>query len=456
MISAEVTLPDGSTKTITGANKKEVLDKAEALASQMTPRATFKQGAAQGYTERLTDNLLGIPEAVARGGLDGFMKMATGEGIKTRGRGILGLPDGREGLSALRVGGENLLGINEGPTGQRVMDEVSRRNMVEEQAPAGQTVGEIGADIQTILTPRQGAVRGAGGLFDDVIEGGIKSASKSMGKGAYGIKSFVRDMMDTESFQLISRGLGRAAETGLEGAALAQMQNADALQSGATSFGAQLASSFGGWYARHLAAAPLKTIAGAVGTGVAAAGGKGKAAAVKAGIKAADAVETQNISDAVFGLAGTAMMLGSLYQYGKELTPGGQDRILESEESAAAKVASSMVLGLAAELMGKRSLPDGALNNFPKIADALNGIPRSALTSMLVGLREDDTGLGEKTLDITANHAWELTETQRQRISEAMRTGNLVEVAKDMYENDELFRQMIDLPHPKLAGVPEK
>lgn len=178
--------------------------------------ATFNRGLLQGGAERLTGGLLDTADFALKGARGGSNVI----------RGLLGqemqpvpeggfLPSGREALAALQVGAENLIGGEEGPSGQRVMDIVQGRDQIQEDAPFGHGLGEFLADGATLLTARRP-------IRDSVRQS--KHVAKKIDSDFWDDKVVA---MRENARDVFGRGVGKAFETGLEAGALAIMNEAD-------------------------------------------------------------------------------------------------------------------------------------------------------------------------------------------------------------------------------------
>jgi hypothetical protein len=407
------------------------------LRKKAREKATFLQGAGQGITEGITDNIMGIPEAAARtplgigllGANAGSLRML-GVGPQPGQKTFLGAPNGREALSSLRVGGENLLGINnDGPSGPRVMSEVQRRNQVQSDAPVGHGVGDVGADIAMLAAGRQPLVKGPGGAFDDIISRGIGAMSRGVGKGAgkYGARRFAKEFVDSDAFKLIGRGLGRATEAGIEGMAMAVVKGADPVETAALTAGTQMAGSLAATIGNEAIEWPHDAF--------------GTKPAFRSSIKGK-----------VFALAVNAGVMTALIQTAKTFMPGGKDYILESEESAYKKMAAGMALGATLGVLGKRSLSDGAFSAFPRFADAINTIPRGAVQSLITDMDEDEDTVNSVLSLATSNP--QALGSYSERLNTALEKGTFLEEVNSLME-DGKFREIVESP-PELAGVPVK
>lgn len=162
------------------------------------------------------------------------------------------------------------------------------------------------------------------------------------------VRNQLNEAVDSTLARNLRRGGLRISEAGFEGAMLAAMNDADPLTGAALSAGAQTIGS-------GLLASSEKLV------------GRG-------GINAAIAAA---------GLTAYLQMI-------KEATPGGRDRILESSESAFAKLSALIVLGGMAGAAGAGRVSGRTADRFPTFADAVTALPRGSVQSFLREFAERD------------------------------------------------------------------
>jgi hypothetical protein len=168
-----------------------------------------------------------------------------------------------------------------------------------------------------------------------------------------GIRDLSASVWDAPLRQAMVRGGIRAGETSLEAGVLAAMKDEDPINAMVLGFGGQIVGS-----------AALKASQGLLGN-----------------------------HGANLAVAGAATL--ALLQTFKEATPGGRDRILESSESAFAKLA--LLLGVAglSSLAGAGRVggPSGVGTTLrrtqPELADAITTIPRAGVLSLLGKVGQD-------------------------------------------------------------------
>lgn len=400
----------------------------ERLRGQQRQPASFTTAATGGMAERLIDNVLGVPEAVARAG-QGAMNV--GRGLlgmpmirRQPGETILGLPKGRDVLS----GAQALPGLLSGDFGSQFQQAQEQRQQIAQDQPFATSLGEVGGDVATLATGRAPMVKGPGGLFDDLIRTSSLNAASRIGNvpGNIGTRKAVERALKSEPFQELARAGGRAVETGLEGALLSLVQDGDPVETAAASAGAQLAGSAGLSLLDETAKLPFRLVGG----------------------------KPAGIVDKFWGLVVGAGLAGGLYQLVKTATPGGRDRILESDEAGFRKVLASMLLGgVAAAAGAKRTKTDGILAQFPRMADAAATIPRGAMVSLVEDMTRDEAT--RKTMSVLSTNPEAFSQKQMEVLSRAMEQGEgFAHRISKLYEEDETFRSILDAPDPRLAGVP--
>lgn len=380
------------------------------------------QAAAQGGAEQLVGNLLGIPEFAARGvrGASNLVRGATGQDmIPIPPEGLLGLPSGREALAGVESV-PNLLGLD----APGYEENLARRNAVERDEGMAHTLGSVGADVATLAAGRSPFVKGSGGFFDKPIASAIDDFARST-KSNTGLKAFTRDIMDSELFRSVARGLGRSTEAGIEGIALASIQNGDPADAAAMAAGSQMASSLALTAANEAVDFPSDVL----GT-----------------------PSPKTLKGKLGALVINAAIYGGLMQFAKTAFPGGDDRILESQEAGYDKILGTMLIGGVLGVSGKRSLPDGAFKAFPKFADALNTIPRASVQSAIVDWSKDEDA--QQVIDTIIRHPGAFNSQQTDQLLEALQSGDLSKV-KSLTEQED-FRRILEGPDPRLGNVPEK
>lgn len=376
-----------------------------------------------GVAEQLIDNIVMAPlQGAARGGRDlynigkGLTPFADMPRIGVIGdqTNILPLPSGREVLS----GAQSVL------PGNSFEQAMAEREDLASEHPVLSGVGGLAGDAATLATgrlPRGRAV--SGGMFDNVISDALNTFSRSMtSQQSVGVKKQIQEIVDSEAFRDLARGAGRAAETGVEGAALAILQGGDPVETAAFSAGMQGVSS--------------GALAWAAATGEAPAQGLKHLGFSKGG----------PLTKGLIGLGINATIMGVLFNV-------LGDNPDAAESAAYDKVAYALLAGLVLGLPGKRPKAEGVLKNFPNMADAVLTVPRTAMINIAQQLAEDP--VASKVMQVASQTPQFFSEAQAKDMMTWIEEGTFVEKARELYESDESFAELVDTP-ATLRGVPVK
>lgn len=202
----------------------------------------------------------------------------------------------------------------------------------------------------------------------------------------------------------------RVAETGVEGAVLAALNDDDPLTHGGLAAGAQA-----------IGAGVLSASEGLLGKG------------------------GRNLAIAAMGTT-------AVIQAFKSATPGGQDRILESTESAFNKLAAVMALGAVSGIAGLGKQQAGELADlWPTFADSLTSMPRGFALSLIRETFQDEND----RLDLVANALSEdpnfFGSTARRRLERAWTLARKKEDAsiindeiEKLFNTDRAFRRNLN------------
>ena len=261
-------------------------------------------------------------------------------------------------------------------------------------------VGDIAGDIGSLLitrTPFQRGLRNRVKREPDLLFG---SAAKNAPATASftptffeGTRNISKSALD-KIVPLLKRGGIRVGETGLEGALVAAMNDDDPLSTAAMAAGAQ---TVGG-----TALAATKGLFGNKGANLA------------------------------MAAAGTMAFL----QLFKEATPGGRDRILESSETAFAKLAALITVAGIAGANGLGRVRGNLRTQQPELADLITTIPRGNMLSLLNNIMQDDTGEVELVLGQLMKDPSYFGPTAQRRFERAQ----TVEGAPDLVKQIELLK----------------
>jgi len=450
MAEAIITTPDGRKLKITGPSKQALEAYLPQVFAQLKPsndiprldpsgEVVFDDAGGSGLPmpkdrpsglsvlgnltgERMLDNALGIPNMLAR----------AGGGLRNVGRAAIGqdmqqlpntsyfpqIPSGREALAGIK----GILGPGFDASKQSL-------DQMEADNPGTAMAAGLLGDAATIATGRAPMVRGPGGLLDAPIQGGIESAVKWLGSTnkTTGTRRALERIGSHETFQDLARAAGRATETGIEAAALTTLQGGDPVEVAAFAAGGQMATSLALWGAQHTAEAPLHML----GT-----------------------EKPYTLSKKVFGTLVAASVLGNFAQIVKSVAPGGKDWLRESQEFGFDKVAFNLMLGATLGLAGKRTKADGVLAQYPRIADAIAALPRTAMIKGAQQLAADPEL--ERVIQLMASDPMAFGQKTYDRLSNAIYEGTFAETYKQAIEDDPELIKLMDSPDPRLSGVPVK
>lgn len=386
------------------------------------PEATFGQAAAQGGAEGLLQNLLGVPEFIARGARGGanVLRGVTGnEMVPIPPEGLLGLPTARELISGVEAGAGGLLGTGErgfGEFGPRFDEAIAAREQVQKSTPFGQAVGEVGADVLTVLT-------GRAPLLSKVK----RTQTGTTDLLAPALKEGFDKMLREGASKSVSKIIGRVTEGGLEAGALALLKGEDNPERQAVLAGTSQAAGMLGLRLSEVVG--FKDLL------------RGKI--IQGGSK----------------LGASAFAVGAVIQFLKTVVPGGRDFILESIEAGFDKIPLALTLGALSALTGAGRLKGGQLpivkGEIPTLLmDALTTIPRAA-TIKLIRQANDDPDVA-RTVDLLLTSPESFKPKTLLVLKNAFENGNLQTEVNRLSNEDEEFIRILNAPHPKLMGTPVK
>lgn len=409
--TANVTLPNGQSVTVTGETREDVIAEVTRLEREST-RADVGHAAARGAAQ----TGLGLLPALVQ---------LTGQGLAAGGAAVRSIPipgsehnigfqeafqEEQQQLPASALIGQQIPDIDR-VTGEIKGAAQAGSNLLQGQPPrlrenvaeqiqaerTNQTLREQLAPFQTAL----GDVLGqAAALGTARFAGAGKGVTAPLLRPNPAAKRGLKNLLSRTTIGMREK-VARAGETGIEAAILETINGGDPLEIAGMAAGGQLVGSF--------LTPSLNEMF--VGKGMA---GKG------AGL---------------LKFAAWSAALGAGIQAFKELTPGGRDRILESSESAIKKVAFGMLLGVGTGAMGAGRLKGSEFaKDAPRLAEAINGFQRGVGIGMLQKLFSEDT-----------------PEIQRQRAESALQfvQGNI-----GLFE-DKADELMTDDPQKFIQGVEE-
>ena len=451
MPSATIEYSDGSTQRITARTAELLREKVQAIESGPVkpPKAkaapAYSETYAQGLLEGGIDMAMGIPKVVGRGllgQLNSMANMQSGTDLPTFAPqvpesfnklpatsnplsllGLGGLPSGRESMAGLE-GGIGAV-VNGGSIDNGIKDANSRREFIAESNPVTNQLGRVTAEAGSLALGRAPLVKGSGGVFDDAVSKGINVFKGALGKKA-GKGTVANDILTSGFFKDSMRGFGRAAETGIEGATLALLQNGDVKETAAVSAGLQLFGSAGGTIADE---------------------------AMHGTFRALTQRKPSGFNEKMVSIAMSAAVAGALVNLLDVPLPG-DDSVASGEETGFRKVVAGVLLGATVSATGAgRSSADGMLSSLPKVADSLYALPRGAWLSLI----EDYTSSAsvKRMVESLQTSPDAFSEGQINEIFKGIRSGNVAGAVDGLMETDKKFRESLTGP-PGLEGVPIK
>jgi hypothetical protein len=288
-----------------------------------------------------------------------------------------------------------------------------------EQFPGWAAGGDVSGDVATLALGRLPWQRGVQRqkFIKDVTQRAAEvveptNMSYLMTKLKPSVAREIQDIWKTKLVKNLRRGFLRAGETGIEGAALAVLNENDPVQTAAYAAGAQMLGS---------------SIMAASGT--------------KTGL----------------GLTAAAAIGMTFHQMLKDAMPGGKDYILESIETSYQHLTALLIAGGLVTLAGAGRAPARLQANMPELADALTSVPRGAVLSWISEMNDprNDTETMELVYGKLARDPNYFGPTAARRLDRAMRNENLspAKTVEQLMQNKRFQRQVDDLYEQKRAAV---
>lgn len=298
------------------------------------------------------------------------------------------------GVKALMPGGE-------GSIPEQYRAQLDQGQQLRAAHPVASSVGDVAGDAATLATGRLPFARKIGEMEKAVA--GLRRANLPPG-----VLNKADEIFKSDAMKALYRGAGRAAETGLEAAALSSLKGGDPLE--AAAFGAGLQ-----------------------------AGGSGILAVTRYGLKGGP-------TDIGMKLGAAALAAGSLLQVSKELSPMGQGNIfdvVQSMDEGFSKVAIGLVTGVATAAAGMGRVRG---ENLPKIADALTALPRGGVLSIVTDMLKEEEAGGDtlrRTVAHLATNPEAFNATQQRRLTAALADGDFSKVVGELVDKDPRFAKLI-------------
>ena len=452
-----VKFPDGTSMTIAGESNDEVGRKAIRFNQPPGTKDPVSPNAlTQGFTENTANGLLGIPEVFAQ--LASNRMAGKPEPFSTN---LLGMPTGREALASVESStAPKVKNLFRGDVGE-VFDQakaknIAGRNQLEKDHPMQQFIGEAASDFAMLSLGRspflkhtKAAKSGPSGKLDDNVQRGINELKgndaspvdlidaiknfETRGKTTDILAPQIAKLMGKAGPELrdgLSKLVGRAAEGGLEGGALALLHGrGDVDPFDQAVFSA--ASQVGGYFGNKIS----------VVDGVA---DFGKGQFLKGGMK----------------MAAGAVAVGAILQTLKASTPGGKDFVLESLESGFDKIPIAIALGVLSGLtgagrVGDADIPLTTMKMPVELMDALSSMPRAATIKIIRDLTADESGDTERLLQLTIEAPNTFTESQIKSLQRGLESGDFVQRARHFIDSNKKISDAVNAP-AGLEGVPIK
>ena len=276
-----------------------------------------------------------------------------------------------------------------------------------EAQPVGAATGDVLADVATVATGRAPFVRGARNRRLAEMKKPAPPAPTPMDPG---FRKWANQKVEGYKDWFKESGY-RLGEAGLEGAVLSALQDEDPVTGLAWGVGIQGVNNF---------ANKAWTDMPDFGT---------KPGLTQTGIKA--------------GVA--AFALASLFQMAKELTPGGRDRILESEESGYKKAAVTMAIAAMTNAAGFNRPTKDQLDNLGMIVDTWHSSRRAATLSLISEAENDDTGDISRIWSKIYEDPMYFGETANRRLVRAYNNDDISQkdTIESLMESDRRFRRKV-------------
>lgn len=401
------------------ASRKQPSVVDEFLAQKQKPVSGWGTQLVRSTGESLIDNALGIPEFIARAG-QGAMNVgraAMGQEMIGRPRGTNILPNlgvdvnGRKALSMLDM----LL------EGGSYDENLALQEAGAAENPIADTVGDALGTALPMFRMKRWAVESepATALKAWVQQRGEAIARVAATERTDGAMEFAKvaaaKLAASKGDQVVLRALGRAAETGIEGAVISMMEDSDPTEAAAFYAGTQMAGD---------------AIAGTLKSAI-----------------------SRDLTKTAANLGVLAFSAGSLVQLLKSGAPGGDDYILPSIESGFYKVAGALALSGAFHFVGGgRVQSDFLKNNAPILTDAWGSLRRGSVMSVIEEWKAAD--MAERNqIEWALQRVGANPDTAPKVVRDALDAGtSLLDAMRD---GGEQVSEWIAAP-PSVAAVPRK
>lgn len=439
---ADMTLPDGSTRSIRGATRQDVIKKATRLSEELSAIPEVQQNPALTYSEfgarKFLNNLMHLPEATGEilalgaAGLQTVSQIPQDNDVGFMDRLNQNFEQQKKqfpasGFQAVQdVLPENFASIQ--AAGQTAVDAVTgnasdiseqfdknklnlqrREEALRQQQPFATGAGDVTGDVATLVTGR----RPVANLKSRAATRARMKQEAKQRSSLFGLPEEVRkntnDVLTGTILpslgggaKKISRGAGKAAEAGIEGAVLSVLNDGDPITSAAWSAGAQGIASPGLFLLEESVKTPWRAL-------------------------------------------GTGALAFSLWQaYGPDAV-----NVLESSENAVRKYGAGLALGVLSGALGAGRVRGEWLEKFPQFADAMTSVPRGVAISKLnelTGAVEDGDVSAVQVMEKFASNPSFFSASEQRKLGEAMmskKTGAFRDQVSRLMKNKK-FREKVE------------
>lgn len=391
------------------------VESAPAETRQSAPRASIPEAVSRAGSEGLLGNASGLANLVLNPQSFGPQSFETRSGLQVEATPGIPLPSGEQMVAGFQTATELPGALLRGESlqlGDRFDSALADQRRSAQERPGATMVGGLLGEGATLATGRAPFARGIAQLESRVA--GQRVLDSVEGMAPTGKRTLAR-AWDSKAFQKLRRAAGRATETGVEGAALAAIQDGDALETGAWAAGAQLGGS------------------AAVGAGQGLVSGGLKGAGLKIGTM--------------------AFAVGSLWQLGKSAAPGGNDFFMESLETGFDKTMLGLAGGATVGVLGAGRGRSGKFaEEWPKFVDSLSAVPRGATLSAIRDLSSgDNSEAAAATMDRLRADPNFFGEKTGKRLLRAFENERLDTEIGELLDSDEEFRTRLEAPVPDPA-----
>lgn len=437
MPSAKLTFDDGTTQTITGASMQELARRASefgvALEAPQEAHGTTAQavasavgGRSMGAIGNIAERLVNLPADIVNPLLRGALSptgVSVHDSLPPNSARIpqiprVAAPDGQTIAAAIETPLQAVI------AGQDMSDAFRRRLDLRQQLamdrPVATVAGETAVDAAMLVGLRSPARGGqAGGAFDRLAAKGVDGLTSLINpaKNQRGVRAAVEALAGSGASRSLAQGLGRVAETGLEGYITGVLQDGDPEEMAAVGAGMQAAGS--------VSNTVFESVLGKPGSGL-----------------------DRRLKGAAGAVASGAVLFALL----GELAPFDEDtptEFLEDINSNFEKVASAGLLGLTVGLGGIRGSNSGAIAKFlPGVADALSTLPRAGIFSLYTASQTDPS------ITVAMQNASQLGASDSKRFVEILEGEDPASGLRDWMNGNARVNRILTAPDPRLADVP--